>query len=117
MVPSEKGIDFIYTWGDIPFGTNIPYIIELDNPSILTLYNNFALKIYRPIISWLLSRNNCHKIVCISEACQSVFLSIFGEKFRNKTIVLPPYTEKIKRKEKADDKIRYVWIGLRNQGK
>lgn len=83
-------IDLIYTWWDIPLNSDKSYIIELDNPYLLTLYNSFALGLYKPIIRYLLKKDNCKKIICISEACQKSFLSLLWKDLIYKTKVLYP---------------------------
>lgn len=105
--------DYIYTWWDIPLFSSKPFVVELDNPYVLTFYNYFAFKLYKPIIRRLLRSERCKKIVCISHACRETFLKEMGKSFDNKTVVLYPrmkdFTQKIIRK---DDKIKFIFVWL-----
>ncbi len=105
--------DYIYTRWDIPLFSNKPYIIELDNPYILTFYNYFAFKLYKPIIKYLLQSPKCKKIVCISEACKQSFLEEMGAEFSPKTVVLYPMVMDYVPHTSHDDsttKFIFVWL-------
>lgn len=107
--------DYIYTWWDIPLFSKKPFIIELDNPYILTFYNYFAFRIYKLILRKLLLSNRCKKIVCISEACKNTLIDEFGDKILNKTQVLYPRINN-KNNINNDDKIikfLFVWFSWR----
>ncbi len=93
LPPESNSADYIYTRGDIPLMSKKPYIIELDNPYILTYYNTFALRLFKPIIKRLLTSKRCHKIVCISQACQASLEKMLWKNIKKKTIVLYPRME------------------------
>lgn len=109
----SESADYIYTRWDIPFFPKKPFVVELDNPYVLTFYNYFAFKLFKPIIKLLLKSKKCKKIVCISEACKKTFLKEMGEWFKNKTMVLyPRMKDSIQTINKEDKKVRFLFIGL-----
>lgn len=113
MQSISNNADFIYTWWDIPFNSRKPFIVELDNPYVLTFYNYFAFKIYKPIIRNLLKSDMCKKIVCISDACRLSFLKELWEDFWEKTLVLYPRVDDYKKTIKRSHKnIRFIFIWL-----
>lgn len=112
-LPKDQNIDYIYTWWDIPLFGKTRYVIEIDNPYILTLYNPIAFRIYRPIIRWLLLRERCHKIVCISEACQSLLGHLLGKEVYEKSVVVYPYMSWRENNKHTDDVVRFGFIGFR----
>lgn len=105
--------DFIYTRWDIPLFSKKPFVVELDNPYILTFYNYFAFKLYKPVIRWFLKSKRCKKIVCISQACRQTFLKEMGRWFEEKTVVLYPRIKDIHQNiYRKDDKIKFVFVWL-----
>ena len=109
----SKKADYIYTRWDIPLFPQKPFIIELDNPYVLTFYNYFAFKLFKPIIKRFLQSKKCMKIVCISEACKKVFLDEMGRKFEHKTTVLYPRMRDFEQKKiNKNDTIKFIFIGL-----
>lgn len=109
----SKKADYIYTRGDIPLFTKKPFIIELDNPYVLTFYNYFAFKLFKPIIKFFLGSKKCKKIVCISEACKKTFLEEMGQKFKNKTTVLyPRIKDTVLHIQKESTIIKFIFIWL-----
>lgn len=117
ITPSDIDTDYIYTWGDIPLFPQKRYIVELDNPYILTLYNTFAFRIYQPIIKRLLLSGKCHKIVCISEACRESLGDLLGEKVKEKAIVLYPYVQERQNLQNDPNIVHFGFVGLRIMGK
>lgn len=109
----SKKADYIYTRWDIPLFPKKPFVIELDNPYILTFYNYFAFKLYKPIIKWLLRSKKCKKIVCISEACRQTFLKEMGKWFEDKTTVLYPRIKDFHHKIHIENnKISFIFVGF-----
>lgn len=109
---SEKA-DYIYTRWDIPLFPQRPFVIELDNPYVLTFYNYFAFKLFKPIIKRFLGSKKCKKIVCISEACKKTFLEEMGQRFENKTTVLyPRIKDTTLRTQKGSTIIKFIFIWL-----
>lgn len=110
---ASENADYIYTRGDIPLFPKKPFVIELDNPYILTFYNYFWFKLYKPIIKRFLWSKKCKKIVCISEACKKTFLKEMGQKFEKKTTVLYPRMKDFEKKQvKKNTTIKFIFIGL-----
>lgn len=110
---AAENADYIYTRWDIPLFPKKPFVIELDNPYILTFYNYFAFKLYKPIIKWLLNSKKCKKIVCISEACRQTFLKEMGKWFEDKTVVLYPRMKDLNQNVKnKNDKIKFIFVWL-----
>lgn len=117
----SEDADYIYTWGDIPLFPKKPFVIELDNPYVLTFYNAFAFKLYKPLIKRLLLSKKCKKIVCISEACQKSFIEEMWGEFEDKAVVLYPRIRDwvIKsRNDTEDNIIRFlsVWLAGKSKG-
>lgn len=111
--------EMIYTRWDIPRKSKIPFIIELDNPYILSYYNTFALKLFKPLIRTLLLQKKCHKIVCLSEACQLSLEKELGKKIKEKSIVLYPRMKDNTRKKNKNKKwviFTFVWWHPRRKG-
>lgn len=113
MPKMAENADYIYTRWDIPLFPKKPFVIELDNPYILTFYNYFAFKLYKPIIKWLLNSKKCKKIVCISEACRQTFLKEMGGWFEDKTVILYPRMKDLNQNiNRKDDKIKFIFVWL-----
>lgn len=105
--------DYIYTRWDIPLFPKKPFVVELDNPYVLTFYNYFAFRLFKPIIRRFLKSKKCKKIVCISEACKKTFLEEMWYSFEHKTMVLYPRMRDVLIKEKSaqkEIKFLFVWF-------
>ena len=105
----DKNI-IIYSFGKIIL--NKKYIIEIDNPYILTFYKLYSFRIFKKFISYLLSRKNCIEIRCISNACKKNLISELGLDLLHKTkIYYPPIALKKKIKIVNRKKIKFIFIG------
>lgn len=102
----------LYIWGGIPFTGR--FILEIDSPYALTRYNLRALKIYKPILLFMLSRKRCVEIRFMSNACRSTFIHYFGKKLLHKTVVsYPKLRDPLKQKKiitKNNSEIRFLYI-------
>lgn len=114
----SENADIIYTWWDIPIFSKNKFVIELDNPYVLTFYNYFAFKIYKFIIKQLLKSDKCKAIVCISEACKNTFINEFWEGLKSKIKVLYPRVKtRIDNKNNWDIvKFLFVWFWWKWKG-
>lgn len=110
--PQVKDADLVYTWGDIPFRVSKPYVVELDTPYVLTLYNLFWLAVMRPVLRRLLLHSRCRGIVCISEACKQTLRSELGDCVASKARVVYPYmadhTER--RRGKTGETVEFLFV-------
>lgn len=112
--PTGKKVDqsdLIYTWGVIPISKK-PYIIELDNPYVLTMYQVGWFRLLRPIIRRLLSRDRCRGIVCISEACKRNTEQELGPEIGAKISVVYPFIKTGQRSsaEYNSDVVTFLYI-------
>ena len=100
----------VYSFGKIILNRN--YIIEIDNPYILTFYKLSSFKIYKRLICYLLLRKNCLEIRCISEACKKNLIDELGIKILIKTKVIYPFIDPQKKiKSIKRKKIKFIFIG------
>jgi len=88
--------DLIYSYGTIILNRR-KYVLELDTPLILTLYNTHTMKnrVVLFALKKLLRSDNLKSIVCISNACKICLHKIFNdEKIDKKAVVIYPYIKK-----------------------
>lgn len=86
--------DVLYCWGSFPLSYRpVPYIVELDNPYVLSYYNIKRFRFLKSFIKNRLSAKRCRQIVCISNACRETLVQELGEELRSKTTVLYPYVQ------------------------
>lgn len=107
-----KKIDAIYSPGHIVFN-NKPWILEVDNVSVISYYNLFLLKIMKPVLKYYLKKNNCKKIICISDAAKKSIEHTFNDKTINKKcIIIYPYIESKKRVKTTQNnsKIEFLFV-------
>jgi len=86
--PNASKDAVIFLWGGLII--NARFIVELDNPYSLTGYNVSALHFWKFFIKQILLSKRCIKIRCISNACRSSLISIFGKQIINKIEVVYP---------------------------
>lgn len=106
----SEEVDFIYTWWDIPLFPKKPFIIELDNPYVMTFYNFFAFKLYKFFIKKLLLSNKCKAITCISQACKNTLTEELWEEIWKKAFVLYPRLKNQKENIKIWDKVKFIFV-------
>lgn len=104
---------FLYMWGAFPKNNDkdIPHIIELDNPYVLTYYNRRTFNLRKNTIKQNLRKAKA--ITCMSMACRYHALHLLGREFENKTSVIYPYVDKNYTKvDRKDDGItRFLFVG------
>lgn len=91
-VPNEDCL--IYSWGAIPKGNN-PFIVELDTPYSMSLYNLFSFRIFKFVLRHFLLSKRCKGIVCISEACQDNLKKELGQEVFQKSTVIYPFCKTV----------------------
>lgn len=114
----SKKADLVYVWGSSkPKKSNIPYIVELDNPYCTAYYHvdNFN-KNYHKIKKNL---EQAFKITYLSEASKNHTVEIFGKGLEAKSYVTYPYmNENYKKNNRNEDSIiNFIFVGLNSRGK
>lgn len=107
-----KDIDVIHSPGQLLLN-NKNYIIEIDNYSVLALYNIKAFDFFlsRWIIKYYLKKKNCKKLICISEAAKNSVINTFNDKIiSDKCEVVYPYILKKKVIIEKKKEIRLLFI-------
>lgn len=79
----QKKVDLIYLWGSLPKNAKKPYIIEFDNPYVLTYYNKKAFLNKKEILKKELEK--AKKITFLSRTAKNHFLHYFSQ-FKNKCL-------------------------------
>ena len=118
-LPEEsRDCEFIYTFGYIPWPLRAKYIIEFDNPYVVTFYNKSAFEIYEPILNYFFERS--YKLTFMSKTALEHFSMETKEKFRNKSYVIYPFVKRFytKRQKKINKKrIVFTFAGFDFKGK
>ena len=100
----------VYVWGGL-IATG-KFIIELDNPWVMTGYNFRAFPLYRIFIKWILISERCIEIRCLSEACRESLRLLLGEKVYQKSKVYYPLIPQVVAKPTPIEKeCRFLFIG------
>ena len=101
--------DLVYVWGSIP-KTRKDYIIELDNPYVLTYYNVRAFHNKIDILREELKK--AKKITFLSNSAKNHFLYYFRE-FEEKCFVNYPFMKRnYVNNRRETDKINFIFVGL-----
>ena len=127
---AREGESFLYTWGTIPFclgssgGLNaFKFVVELDNPYVLTFYNRTAFRMYSSVIKKMLGSPRVHKIAAISKAAAAHTAALLGEEVKEKVEVIYPYVEDFRadfpseNSEKNDGPLKILFVGKDFLGK
>lgn len=86
-------IDLVHTPWQLLLN-NVPYVVEVDNVWCLWMYDYSIINwfIWKTIIRYLLRRQNCRRIVCISDAAKASVVNFFhDEVITNKCVTSYPY--------------------------
>ncbi|MBN2142599.1 glycosyltransferase family 4 protein [Candidatus Woesearchaeota archaeon] len=115
MPPMHSKADYVYTWSTIPLGCRKPFIIEVDNPYTLTYYNYRSFQLYKPIIRRVLLSPDCHKVVCMSEACRLQMIKELGQGVGKKCVVSYPFMKWLGSKKRINygEPVRFLFVGLK----
>ncbi|BAU23566.1 hypothetical protein THC_1195 [Caldimicrobium thiodismutans] len=102
LLPKKESneADFIYTWGYIPILTKKNFIIEFDNPYVVTFYNKKAFGIYKSLFKKFF--NKAYKLTFMSQTSMEHFLYEIGEQYRHKCFIVYPFVERNYLKKKKD---------------
>lgn len=116
-IQQVKKADLIYIWGSSkPKKSNIPYIVELDNPYSPAYYHidNF----YRNFNKIKANLEQASKITYLSEASRNHTIELFGKELETKSYVNYPYMNENYRNNRRDNKkINFIFVGLNMKGK
>jgi len=107
------GVDVVYLWGAFPKQKlKVPYIVEIDNPYVLTYYNQRAFRWYRWRIRSALQK--AAQITFLSEAAYRHTLELVGSSIANKCTVFSPFMERnYEYNKRPEDGItRFLFVGL-----
>ena len=108
IVP-KKDVNLYYVWGSIP--KNIDnYIIEFDNPYVMTYYKVSAFHNKTDVLRDELKKSK--KITFLSNAAKNHFLHYFPE-FEEKSFINYPFMKRNYLNNKRDNKnINFIFVGL-----
>jgi len=111
-VPGAETADLLYMWGAFPKMTNQPFVIELDNPFVLSYYSQRFFNWRLLAIKRKLRRANY--ITYLSETARNHTLELIGPEFAEKSKVLPPFMDKnyLYNKRPGDGIVRFLFVGL-----
>jgi glycosyltransferase involved in cell wall biosynthesis len=87
------GIDLIHTPWQLLINT-LPYVVEIDNVWCLWMYNYWVIHwwLWKNIIRYFLRKENCRRIVCISDAAKASVINFFHDKkITDKCVTSYPY--------------------------
>jgi glycosyltransferase involved in cell wall biosynthesis len=106
-----RDADFLYTWGLVPLNPRTPFVVELDNPYVLTFYNLRWFQLLRPALRRVLLSRRCRRIVCISEACKSTLRSELGPDVADKAAVVYPYVaDRTDHRPAGGDTVHFLFV-------
>jgi glycosyltransferase involved in cell wall biosynthesis len=107
----QEKVDLIYLWGSLPKNAKKPYIIEFDNPYVLTYYNKKAFLNKKEILKKELEK--AKKITFLSRTAKNHFIELMGKEFENRCFVNYPFMKRNYINNKRDNKIiNFLFIGL-----
>ena len=111
-VSGSTDAELLYMWGAFPKKSNKPFVVELDNPYVLTYYHQgyFSLR-----LNTLKRRlRKARFMTFLSATARNHVLELLGQEFANKSKVIPPYMARNYRANKRPDdgKIRFLFIGF-----
>jgi len=111
-VPHSTEADLLYMWGAFPKGSKKAFVIEMDNPFVLTYYKKWAFNLRLNKIKSGLRK--AKRLTFLSETARNHALEVFGKEFTEKSIALPPFMDhnyKSNRRDK-DGVVRFLFVGL-----
>ncbi len=101
--------DLVYVWGSIP-KTKKDYIIEFDNPYVMTYYNVRAF--HNKLSKLRRELRKAKKITFLSNAARNHFLHYFKE-YENKSFVNYPFMKRNYLNNKREKNIiNFIFVGL-----
>jgi glycosyltransferase involved in cell wall biosynthesis len=111
-VVGAETADVVYMWGAFPKRIDKPFVIELDNPYVLSYYNQSFLHLRMRTLKQKLRQ--AKQITFLSETAKHHFLELFGSDFTDQAKVLPPFMADNYKTNKrvADGTVRFLFVGL-----
>ncbi len=111
-VPNSESADLLYMWGAFPKGSRKPFIIEMDNPFVLTYYKKFAFRLR--LFELKRKLRLAKRLTFLSETAKNHALELFGTEFANKSLAVPPFMERNYRSNRrpGDGLVRFIFVGL-----
>ena len=111
-VPNSGAADLLYMWGAFPKGSKKPFVIEMDNPFVLTYYKKFAFKLRLFELKRKLKR--AQKLTFLSETARHHALELFGREFAEKSLAIPPFMARNYQNNKrpGGGLVRFIFVGL-----
>jgi glycosyltransferase involved in cell wall biosynthesis len=102
--------DIVYSPGYL-VQSNVPYVVEVDNVSILAYYKLTLLKLAKPFIRHQLREKRCRSIVCISRAAQLSIHNYFHDaRIDRKCIVVHPYVGAPLPAKKPSKEVTFLFV-------
>lgn len=111
-VPNSDTADLLYMWGAFPKGTKKPFVIEMDNPFVLTYYKKFAFRLR--LFELKRKLRQAKRLTFLSETAKNHALQLFGTEFAGKSLAVPPFMERNYKSNNraADGLVRFIFVGL-----
>ena len=111
-IPSPADADMLYMWGAFPVNTKKPFILELDNPFVLTYYNQIGFRLRLHSLKKRLHK--AEALTFLSETARNHALELFGQEFSSKSYTLPPVMERNYQSNRRhnDGIVRFLFIGM-----
>jgi glycosyltransferase involved in cell wall biosynthesis len=105
-----KNIDLIYSPGHLVLN-KFPFVVEIDNVAVLAYYNIRLLKLLKKYIKNKLKSKYCKSIICISQAAKNSVVNYFNDtEIENKCVVVYPFSDYPKIKNKKSNKTKFLFI-------
>lgn len=105
-----NGIDLVYSPGYAIFN-RFPFVVEIDNVSVLAYYKLGLLKVLKPLIKRILKSKWCRHIICISEASRMGLINYFDDNLiASKSSVVYPYVDRPKITKRVSKTARFLFI-------
>lgn len=105
-----KDINLIYSPGYAIFN-RFPFVVEIDNVSVLAYYKLGLLKVLKPLIKKILKSKWCRHIICISEASRMGLINYFDDnEIASKSSVVYPYVDRPKITKRVSKTTRFLFI-------
>lgn len=104
--------DLHYFWGAFPKRPTKPYIVELDNPYVLSYYDTSTFNFRMQTIKRKLME--AHHISCFSHTVRNHMIHLVGDEIAEKSTVLYPFMDENykNRADRRDDEVRFLFVGL-----
>lgn len=104
--------DLLYMWGAFPKNSTKHFVIELDNPFVLSYYNQRAFTLRLNTIRRKLLQAKA--ITFLSKTAMNHTIELVGKEIEDKCCALPPFMENnfLKNNRKKDGTVNFLFVGL-----